>query len=476
LSNPSFRYIQVPGEDPFLNGEYAMRWIHAFQYGLEGGAQVYKAMPSAKHAMAYDLENWGGLNRASFNALISERDQVEYYYPAWRAAVQGGRTGSVMCSYNAVNGVPSCANGEFLNGVLREQYGFDGLVVSDCGAIDHIHSQFKPSDPSTTGGNQSGVMKPGFPTNSSDATMLAGVSGGCDADCPGGNPPVTYFGGIANAIESGALPAELVDQSLTRVFTAAISLGLLDDPIKSPYAHLSEKDLDTPSTRKLNLEAAVQSMVLLKNDAVGGTPVLPIKRGAKLAIIGPHFNSTQDLLSDYSPGHWWARSPLVAAETMAKAGEVNVVGSAQGCDLEGNTTAGFAAAIALAKSADVPIVFVGLTPNNDVTNSGTPPVVGTASALESEGHDRTDIDLQGQQLPLIKALVAANPKTVVVLIHGGAIDISWCKDNVAAILDACATIACAFDLFACYLLNSHFLSQLAVHCDDCSLPTCVAPA
>ena len=75
---------------------------------------------------------------------------------------------------NAVNGVPSCANSEFLNGVLRDQYGFDGLVVSDCGAIDHIHSQFKPGDPSTTGGNnQSGVMKPGFPANSSDATMLA---------------------------------------------------------------------------------------------------------------------------------------------------------------------------------------------------------------------------------------------------------------------------------------------------------------
>ena len=74
---------------------------------------------------------------------------------------------------NAVNGVPSCANSEFLNGVLRDQYGFDGMVVSDCGAIDHIHSQFKPGNPSTTGGNQSGVMKPGFPANSSDYTMLA---------------------------------------------------------------------------------------------------------------------------------------------------------------------------------------------------------------------------------------------------------------------------------------------------------------
>lgn len=135
-----------------MQGEYGMRWIHAFQYGFDGGATQYKAMPSAKHAFDYDLENCqsqslrgashnasqshnashnasrsltsrsgpltmhaellrptgGGLNRASFNAIVSDRDQVEYYFPAWRAAVEGGRVGSVMCSYNAVNGVSGC--------------------------------------------------------------------------------------------------------------------------------------------------------------------------------------------------------------------------------------------------------------------------------------------------------------------------------------------------------------------------------
>lgn len=142
---------EVPGEDPFLNGEYAMRWIHAFQYGVEGDeSDSIKALPSAKHAFDYDLEDWGGFNRASFNALVSDRDQVEYYFPAWRAAVQGGQVGSVMCSCktaemfcawshdsgtshtdNAVNGVPSCANDLFLNQVLRTQWGFQGAVVSD---------------------------------------------------------------------------------------------------------------------------------------------------------------------------------------------------------------------------------------------------------------------------------------------------------------------------------------------------------
>jgi hypothetical protein len=81
-----------------LNGEYGMRWIHAFQHGLEGAQTLHlKALAAAKHAASYDLENWGGFSRSSFNAIISDRDSVEYYWPAWRAAIQGGRTSSVMC-------------------------------------------------------------------------------------------------------------------------------------------------------------------------------------------------------------------------------------------------------------------------------------------------------------------------------------------------------------------------------------------
>ena len=91
---------EVPGEDPFLNGEYAMRWIHAFQRGVDPDGETLhlKAVPAAKHAFDYDLENWGGFSRDSFNAVVSDRDQVEYYFPAWRAALQGGRAASVMCS------------------------------------------------------------------------------------------------------------------------------------------------------------------------------------------------------------------------------------------------------------------------------------------------------------------------------------------------------------------------------------------
>ena len=338
-----------------------------------------------------------------------------------------------------MNGIPSCANDAFLNGVMREKWGFDGLVVSDCGAIDHIHSQF-----SNTPG-----MQPGFPTNSSDMTMKRAIEGGCDADCPGGGPPVTYFKGLANAVRHGALSEDSLDRSLVRLWSGAISLGLLDNPDDSPYASLDSKALDTPDTRKLNLASAIQSMVLLKNVPVPASqrlvshgrrmfpatqaPLLPIQATETVAILGPHFNSTQDLLSDYSPGHWWVRSPLMAAHQLLGK---RLIGGSQGCNIEGNDTSNIPAAVSLASAADVAVVLVGLTPNNDKSNSGTPPVIAESSGLETEGHDRVRIDLQGVQMELVQKVLAANPRTVVVLVHGGALDISWCKENVPAILDA----------------------------------------
>ena len=275
---------------------------------------------------------------------------------------------------------------------MRDAWGFGGFVVSDCGAIDNVQSKHHyTSDP--------------------DHTVAATVLGGCDADCPGGNHPVMYFTGLAKSVTDGTLPEAALDQSLVRLWSGAISLGLIDDPTKSPFADLGMADVDTPETRALNLEAAVQSMVLLKNEAPAdgrhwseGRPgasrssmgrgdgafsppssttaqtaaaaaaaaaLLPIDGTATIALIGPHFNATQNMLSNYDPGHYdnTCVSPLQAAQELL--GD-RLVGYAQGCGIDGNDTSGIAAAVSLAKSADVAVVFVGLTPNNDPTNSGTP--------------------------------------------------------------------------------------------------------
>eukprot|EP00662_Eupelagonemidae_sp_cell21_P042124 gene42124-66389_t len=179
---------EVTGEDPLLNGEYAMRWIRAFQHGAGPEYAQLKALPAAKHAFDYDLEKWGGADRSSFNAVVGMRDQVEYYWPSWRAAASGGGVASVMCSYNAVNGVPSCANGLFLNDVMRGEWGFGGFVVSDCGAINNIMSR--------------------------------------------------HHYGLAAAVRHGALDEADLDRALVRLWTGAVALGLIDDPAASPFADL----------------------------------------------------------------------------------------------------------------------------------------------------------------------------------------------------------------------------------------------
>lgn len=274
--------------------------------------------------------------------------------------------------------------------------------MSDCGAIYNIQYEHNY-------------------TSNANATVAAAMKGGCDADCPGGNKPVSYPNDLASSVTSGDLPESLLDQSLVRLWTQAFRLGLIDDPTESRFASLNMSVIDTPATRRLNLEASIQSMVLLKNDAVNGAePLLPIKPTASVALVGPHFNSTQPFLSNYSPGHWWVRSPLMAAKDILGS---RLVGAAMGCTIEGTDTSGIAQATALAKQADVAVVLIGLTPDQDPKNAGTPPVTASRSGYEGEGHDRLNLTLQGVQLDLVLKVLEANPNTVVVLIHGGALAI-----------------------------------------------------
>jgi beta-glucosidase-like glycosyl hydrolase len=136
--------------------------------------------------------------------------------------VQGGQVGSVMCSYNAVNGIPSCANDLNLNQILRGEFGFDGVVVSDCGAINNI-------------------MNKHHYTSNATSTVATAVLAGCDADCPGGSQPVSYPLFLAAAVTSHELPEDALDRSLVRLWTAVFRLGLLDNPEESVFANLGEQ-------------------------------------------------------------------------------------------------------------------------------------------------------------------------------------------------------------------------------------------
>ena len=241
------------------------------------------------------------------------------------------------------------------------------------------------------------------------------------------------------AVKKGVLSESDLDQALERVLKHYIMLGFLDDASMVEYRDINKygpMQVDSGEHRALAQSAAEQGMVLLKNDNVdGGKTLLPLASTDKVALIGPHFNATEDMISIY---HGDVRLVQTHSPFQIISKRGNVIGYAPGCvgtdgdDPDGSTgcldTTGFDDAVALAKKADIAIVFVGLTPGQMKND--------TSDAREDEGWDRHITGLPGHQEALIEAVYKANPKTVVVLIHGAPLSIEWTQANVPSILDA----------------------------------------
>ena len=259
------------------------------------------------------------------------------------------------------------------------------------------------------------------------ADASQGVIGGCDLDCGG-----TYAHFLPGAVRSkhAWINRTTIDQSVNRVVKHTIMLGLMDGGAggSSPYESYGADQLDTPAHRQLAQDAATQSIVLLRNgnastmygsnqtDVVGnsgraGTRLLPLSNTTKLFIGGPNANDSSVLLSNYHGSNTLVESntPL---DALQRRGVVS--GYAQGCAISGNDTSGIAAAATAAAKASAAVLFLGL--NSDFGTTG--------DARESETHDRHNLTFPGQQLALVKAVVAKQPATVVVLICAGGIDLT----------------------------------------------------
>ena len=411
------RSQETPSEDPFLNGEYIMNWGPSFQEGNPSESKKHlKAVSTAKHFHDYDCENCHGCDpsfantcdRKGFNAIVSDQDQVEYYWPAWRAAIEGAKVHSVMCSYNAVNGIPSCGNDLSMNQVMRGKWGFDGYVVSDCEAVE---------DAAFT------AYAKLYLNGSSLKQVSQAIVAGCDLNC--GNYYQTH---IPDALKTGVLSQEDATTAFVRTWSKAFSLGFMDDNVT--YHNYGPELVDTPEARDLSLSAAEQGMVLLKNK----NNLLPLSKDSSIAMIGPHFNATQELNSIY---HGTVNIVnRMSPYQILKKNNINIKSHSIGCSTTSpsddptscTSTDGFSEAIKAAKGADIALVFVGLSPGQ-MNNK-------TSDAREDEGWDRTIITLPGYQEELIKEVYAVNPKTVVILIHGLQVSIDWTRTNVPAILDA----------------------------------------
>ena len=267
------------GEDPFLTGRMAV----AFVTGMQGDDPKYfRVIATPKH---YAVHSGPEPTRHFADVDVTRHDELDTYLPAFRAAVTEGHADSVMCAYNAINGEPACANNFTLIDQLRDKWGFQGYVVSDCGAVIDI---FEGHHFRNTQAKSSGIS----------------LERGMDNECADFFAKVTDdhdFKPYIDAVQQGYLRESSVDQALVRLFTARIKLGMFDPPDMVPYTKIDEKLLDSPEHRALARRVAEKAMVLLKND---GT--LPLKPEVKnIAVVGPLADQTKVLLGNYNgiPSH-----------------------------------------------------------------------------------------------------------------------------------------------------------------------------
>jgi beta-glucosidase len=388
------------GEDPFLTARLDVAFIR----GLQGDDPNYvKAMACAKH---FAVHSGPEPLRHTFDVEPSERDFYETYLPQFEAAVREGHVGAVMGAYNSVYGEPACANPLLLTKILREQWGFTGHVVSDCGAIYDIYANHK------------------FAGSSAEAAADA-VKAGDDLCCG------TDYNSLTRAVKAGLISEKQIDTAVSRLFEARFRLGLFDPPEKVPFAQIPISENDTPEHEALALQVARESIVLLKNDGV-----LPLDRSKikRIAVIGANADSVPVLLGNYNGTP--TQPVTILAGIKAAAGANCEVVYEPACPLALHTNATgeisvekWTKAIETAWSADVVIYVGGISPQLEGEEM-------KVSYDGFSGGDRTRIELPSQQTELLKALAATGKPVVFVNCSGSAIAMPWAAENLPAIVQA----------------------------------------
>ncbi len=257
------------GEDPFLTGRMAV----AFVSGMQGNDPKYfRVVSTPKH---YAVHSGPEPLRHGFNVDVSPHDLEDTYLPAFRAAVTEAHAQSVMCAYNAIDGVPACASTMLLQEHLRDAWKFDGYVVSDCAAVADVN----------TGHHYAPDMA---------HAAAAAVKAGTDLECGYGQGQA--FPALVDAVHQKLIKESEIDAALKRLFRARFELGMFDPPASYAYANIPMSEVNSPEHRQLSLQAARESMVLLKNDHT-----LPLKSDvARIAVVGPTAELVQSLQGNYN--------------------------------------------------------------------------------------------------------------------------------------------------------------------------------
>ncbi len=409
------RIEETYGEDPYLIAALGVAYVK----GLQGDDVSQGVVATLKHFAGYGKAE-GGLNLAPADIPARMLREV-YLYPFERAVKEAGAL-SVMNAYNEIDGIPCVASHELLTRILRHEWGFKGIVVSDYFAVIQLqrfhHTAASPEE-----------------------AALQALGAGTDQELP---TPDCMNDKFKQLIRDGKFPLELIDNAVRRVLKLKLMLGLFDRPFIQEGS--IKKVFDTPGNRDLALKAARESIVLLKNEG----DLLPLKRNIKrLAVIGPNAHSPRNQLGDYT---YPAQAQLmgmtayslecqlpheeVQADRMTvpvvsifdgirkKASGKCKVRYAAGCDITGDSREGFEQAVRAARSVDAVIMVMG-------GKSGQTP-----ECTCGEMRDRTTLTLPGVQEALLKEVYEAGKPVVLVIIDGRPLSLGWIAEKIPAIIEA----------------------------------------
>ncbi|XAR72445.1 Non-reducing end alpha-L-arabinofuranosidase, partial [Bertholletia excelsa] len=381
------RALETPGEDPFTVGRYAVNYVRGLQ-DVEGTENVtdlnsrpLKVAACCKHYAAYDVDNWQGIERYNFDARVTEQDMKETFLRPFEMCVKDGDVTSVMCSYNKVNGIPTCADRKLLKDTVRGEWNLHGYIVSDCDSIEVMidHQHWLNDQPE-------------------DAVAQA-LKAGLDLDCG-----IYYTNFTSNSVMQGKVGESAVDTALKNLYVVLMRLGFFYG--SSQFKSLGQTDICTDQHIELATEGARQGIVLLKNE----NETLPLNSDnvKSIAVVGPHANATTVMIGNYAGIPCRYTSPI---DGFSAFGNVTYE---MGCgDVACKNESLIWAAEEAAKQADATVIVVGLD-----------------LSVEAESLDRDNLLLPGYQTQLINQVAAASKNhAILVVLSAGGVDISFAKQN-----------------------------------------------
>jgi beta-glucosidase len=378
------RVEETYGEDAYWVSRMGVAWIKGFQ----GENMIAVAKHFAGHGQAL-----GG--RDSHDVGLSDRVMRTIHLVPFRAAIEEAHAGGVMAAYSTWNGVPDNASVELLQHILREEWAFDGMVVSDCGAPENLYK------------------KQNVAANSEEAAKLA-VLAGVDIECGS-----VFASSLAAAVRDGKLKESDLDVNLRCVLRAKFRLGLFDNPAPDKMVWEKLPAYDTPDHRALAREVSIEGSVLLQNDH----HLLPLSKDiGTIAVIGPNADLAQT--GDYSGKAAPGQLVTVLQGVKTHVGSATSVLYAKGCNFLKDDTSGIAAAVDIARKADVVVLVVG---DNSRAEMG--------ASTSGENKDGATLEIPGAQRQLIRAVSATGKPIVLVLVNGKPFTLAWEAEHIPAILE-----------------------------------------